>query len=342
MDGLLQMGLASGVLNALATTLIMIGIGFLGAKGGLFTTKTSQELSKVLLNLAVPALAFTAFMTDINREWIQHSFSVLVLGFLVFPLLLVVMPLLYRHETEDTKVMFSQLTAFGSMTLFGLPIVRSLFGTEAVIIVNLYNIAFRVLLYSYSYVKMSGLAISSDNVRKIFGNLTTILTIVGVILWVAQGAMPQTIVDGASVSIFRIDQMLPWLYHPLELLAGLSSPLAWLMIGIQIATSTQSKTTSNREIYYFTFMKLVSAPLITLLVMMALQQTGVLAFNRVAAQTVTLLMATPPGNVPIVYAMSYNRSAELASKAAIVTTPLTVLAMPLWLLIVGGVWGLIA
>ena len=49
------------------------------------------------------------------------------------------------------------------------------------------------------------------------------------------GYLPQVSVTGAegeiSQSVLRIDQTAPWLFQPMDYLAGLSSPLAWLAIG---------------------------------------------------------------------------------------------------------------
>ena len=83
---------------------------------------------------------------------------------------------------------------------------------------------------------MSGLKMEAKNIKAMFVNPIIIATFAGLFIWLFQGYLPQVSVTGAEgeisqVAFLRIDQTAPWLFQPMDYLAGLSSPLAWLAIG---------------------------------------------------------------------------------------------------------------
>ena len=58
------------------------------------------------------------------------------------------------------------LTIFGSTTFFGTPIVTAVYGAVGTMYSNIFNIAYRVFLYSYAFVKMSGTKMDKENFKK--------------------------------------------------------------------------------------------------------------------------------------------------------------------------------
>ena len=57
-----------GFLSAIASTVLIILLGFFCRKRGIFNENVGKTLSSIVLTVALPALAFTAFMTDIDTE----------------------------------------------------------------------------------------------------------------------------------------------------------------------------------------------------------------------------------------------------------------------------------
>src|SRR5699024_2700661 len=105
-----------------------------------------------------------------------------------------VAPLLYSRKNMDKREVMGILTTFGSTTFFGIPIVGAIYGPKGVLYSSIFNIGYRIFLYSYAYIKMSGLKMEKENIKKMFLNPIVIATLVGFVLWLIQGVMPQVTV----------------------------------------------------------------------------------------------------------------------------------------------------
>ena len=73
---------------------------------------------------------------------------------------------MYAKVKGDKQDVYRVLTIFGSTTFFGTPIVTAVYGAVGTMYSNIFNIAYRVFLYSYAFVKMSGTKMDKDNFKK--------------------------------------------------------------------------------------------------------------------------------------------------------------------------------
>lgn len=141
----------------------------------------------------------------------------------------------YRRYSKDEQSVLGILTSFGSTTFFGLPIAGAIYGSRGIMYASVFNIGYRVFLYSYAYIKMSGEKMRGEHIKKMFVNPIVLATLIGLVLWLLQNNVPTIHVPSQSVAFYRIDVTWPWLFNWFKLLAGLASPLAWLAIGANLA-----------------------------------------------------------------------------------------------------------
>lgn len=326
------------VLSAIASTIAIILLGFIMRKRGVFTETFGKTLTKVVMTLALPALAFTSFLAPINPQTFKQGMSILVWGILVYVILIFATKLMYlRYKGEKQDVM-RVLTDFGSTTFFGIPIVTGIYGLKGAMYASIFNIGYRIFLYSYAYIKMSGQKMSKDNLRTMLLNPIVIATFLGLILWLAQGSMPQlNVVDATgahtSVAFYRFDLTAPWIYKPMTYLSGLASPLAWLAIGSTLGEVSLAKATTDKDSWYYSFNKVILVPIINIVVLAVLSGLGVLPVDGTALATTIIMMATPTATVAAAYAISFDRSALLASNASLLSTVVATIAMPFWIVI---------
>lgn len=323
----------TGFQSAIASTLFIILLGYFCRKRGIFSDIVGKVLSSVTLSVSLPALAFTAFMNDIDPEKLRNSMNVLIWGFAIYVILIFVAKLFYRGQNEENRMALENMTIFGSTTFFGTPIINAVYGAPGVIYANVFNIAYRVFLYSYGYVTMSGTKFKKENAKSMFLNPIVIATVVGLLIWIFQGSMPQVAVGDKAYAFLRIDKTLPWLYEPLQYLSRLASPLAWLAIGATLGEVDMKAAFSHKLSWYYCAVRLVVVPLINLICILALNATGLFAFNFTAAACVIVMMATPPATVIVNYAIGFDRGALLSSNCSLLGTVAAVVAIPLWLVV---------
>ena len=189
------------IVSAITSTVFIILIGYGMRKKGVFTDTFAKTLTKVVLSVALPALAFTSFMQPIDAKTLSQSTNVLIWGIVMYVVLIFIMnPFFTMYKTQgDRQMTLKVLSIFGSTTFFGLPIVGAVWGAKGILYGSIFNIGYRIFLYSYAYIKMSGLKMELSNIKKMFLNPIVIATFVGLILWLIQGIVPTvSVIDVAG------------------------------------------------------------------------------------------------------------------------------------------------
>ena len=306
----------NAILGAIFSSVAIILLGFYLRKKEILNSNASKMLTKLVLTISLPALAFTSFMKDINGEQLKQGMSILVWGFAIY-------------------------IVFGSTTFFGTPIVTAVYGAVGTMYSNIFNIAYRVFLYSYAFVKMSGTKMDKDNFKKnmkeIFLNPIIIATFLGLFIWLFQEKLPQIAVataDGTTNYAFlRIDQTLPWFYKPLTYLSSLASPLAWISIGATLAEVPFKKTVSQKDAWGYSLIKVLCVPAINFVLLLAVSKLGILPVSFEGMATTVIMMAAPTATVAAAYAISYDRESLFTSNCSLLSTVVAVSAMPILIVI---------
>nr|WP_270284919.1 AEC family transporter [Enterococcus lactis] len=320
------------IVSAITSTVFIILLGFICRKKEIFSGSVGKILSKVVLTVALPALAFRAFMQDINTE-------------LIYIILILVSRPFFLSYKGDKQSTLRVLTIFGSTTFFGTPIVSAIYGPVGVMYSSIFNIGYRIFLYSYGYIKMSGLKMEAKNIKAMFVNPIIIATFAGLFIWLFQGYLPQVSITGAEgeisqVAFLRIDQTAPWLFQPMDYLAGLSSPLAWLAIGATLGEVSFKKAASEKTSWYYSLVKVVFVPALNIVILAVLTATNILPVNFEALATIVIMMATPAATVAAAYAISFDREALLASNASLLSTIFAVVLTPVWIVVLQMIHGI--
>ncbi|MTM62657.1 AEC family transporter, partial [Turicibacter sanguinis] len=233
----------NAILGAIFSSVSIILLGFYLRKRNMINSTASKMLTKVVLTVSLPALAFTSFMKDINGEQLKQGMSMLVWGFAIYLILIPLTKIMFAKVKGDKQDVYRVLTIFGSTTFFGTPIVTAVYGAVGTMYSNIFNIAYRVFLYSYAFIKMSGTKMDKENFKKnmkeIFLNPIILATFFGLFIWLCQDMLPQVNVtvngEVKQYAFLRLDQTLPWFYKALDYLKALASPLAWISIGATLA-----------------------------------------------------------------------------------------------------------
>lgn len=331
----------NALLGAIFSSMAIILLGFYLRKKEILNSNAAKMLTKVVLTVALPALAFTSFMKDLNQEELQQGMSILVWGFAFYIILIPITKLMFAKVKGTKQDVYRVLTIFGSTTFFGTPIVKAVYGTTGAMYANIFNIPYRVFLYSYAFVKMSGTKMDKENLKKnmkeIFLNPIILATFAGLLIWVCQDYMPQVAVttkEGVkNFAFLRIDETLPWLYKPLTYLQSLASPLAWLSIGATLAEVPFKTAVVQKDAWGYSIIKVIAVPMINIALLIVLSVTGILPVAHAAMATTVIMMAAPTATVAAAYAISFDREALFTSNCSLLSTVVAVIATPFWIVV---------
>lgn len=328
------------IISSITSTLFIILLGFFLRKKNIFSDQFGKMMTKIVLSVSLPALAFNSFMAPIDDQTLKHGLAVLIFGILIYIILIFVSKLFYLGYNHDRQTVLSVLTTFSSTTFFGMPIVAAIYGPKGTMYASIFNIGYRIFLYSYAYIVMSGLKMTKKNIRQMFLNPVVLATFLGLILWIIQPYMP-TLTGlnpethkAVTVAFYRIDVTAPWLFKPLTYLASLSSPLAWLAIGSTLGEISFKSAAKNKTSWYYTAVKTIVVPAINLALLFVLTVTKILPVSQVAMATILIMMATPTAAVAASYAIGFDREAVLTSNASFISTIGAVIMVPIWIVII--------
>lgn len=325
------------IVSSIASTVFIILLGFFCRKKGIFNAAVGKMLSKVVLTVALPALAFNSFMQDINPTMLKQGMNVLIWGVLIYIILIFISKPFFLSYNKDKQDVLRVLTIFGSTTFFGIPIVGAIYGPTGVMYSSIFNIGYRIFLYSYGYIKMSGLKMELKNLKTMFMNPIVIATFLGLFVWLFQGYLPQMSVaaeDGAiqQFAFLRIDQTAVWLFKPMTYLAGLASPLAWLSIGSTLGEISFKSAATDKTSWYYSIVKVWLVPIVNIVLLALLTVSHILSVDSVALATIVIMMATPTATVAAAYAISFDKEAILTSNASLLSTITSVVMIPVWII----------
>lgn len=334
-NNMIKVVTSASFVGAIFSTIFIILLGYYARKKNIVPEQGGKVLSNVVLSLSLPALAFNAFMSDITKETFTTGINVLIFGFIAYVILIILGEVIFFKLKGDKKTTMSVLTTFGSTTFFGIPIINGFLGSIGTIYANIFNIAYRVFLYSYGLIRMSGLKFEKKNLKQIFLNPIVIATFLGLFIWLFQSSLPQVSVKVGdtmkSYAFLRIDKTVPWLETAIKYLANLASPLAWLAIGMTLGNISLGDAVKDKLVWFYSFAKLLVVPAIFLIILIVLKP--ILSMSYEAVMAIILMLSTPPATVAVAYAIKYEKEPVLASNASLLGTVLAVFAMVFWIIV---------
>ena len=220
------------------------------------------------------------------------------------------------------------MTVFGGITVFGIPIVQALYGDLGIIYSSIFSIPYRVLLYSYGFIKMSGIKMDNKNIKSMLLNPVILATFMGLFIWIFQEYLPQVNISGQKYAFLRIDKTAFWIYKPLSFLAGLCSPLSWLAAGLKLSELSIKESFKNSIAWQFSIIKTIFIPILTLIVVYVCNLFGILSLSKESLGVIIVMMGTPTASVIIAYSLKYNREPLVTSSCSLLSTIFSLITIP--------------
>lgn len=306
------------LLQQMMVLFIIMMIGYLCRRIGLFGAEASKLLSGIVVNVANPALILSS---SINKEsTIQGKELALTMGlaisfYVVLLVLAEIIPRLLRVEERDYGV-YKVMTVFSNIGFMGFPLLTAMYGNESLLYASLFLIPYNVLIYTYGV----GALCKTEEAekegkkeipwKKIF-NIGVIACIISVILYLTRIRVPQVIEDVADT------------------LGNLTAPLSMMVIGDAMSQMKIKELLKDKKLMIFTGIKLLVIPIIGLFLV---KQLGL---NPTLIGVCLVMLSTPVGSMTAMLAQQYDGNYELASKGVALTTLLSVVTMPIVSMITG-------
>jgi predicted permease len=308
------------ILNALGSVfsiVLMISVGWFLSHKGWFNEKTSKLFSKLVCNLAIPCLMISQFTESFDKEKLLNlgtglfaPFTSMAIGYLVAVIVSKII------KVKEGRIGTFRSMFFVSNSIFiGLPVNMALFGDKSIPSVLLYYIANTIFFWT-----LGVYGISKDG-QAAKANIFSLYTIKRILSAPLLSFM-------FAIVLILLDIHLPkFVLDTCKYFGNLTTPLAMLFIGITIYSVNLKEFKFSIDIFAIILGRFLVSPL---LILMLCNFANVPLLMK---EVFVIQAAMPVMTNTAIISKSYNADFEYATVNTIITTIASLLAIPIYMLL---------
>lgn len=291
------------VFEKISIMFLILVLGIICLKKGLFDDVMVKRLSTFLLQVVNPAVIFVSYQISYTRELLVTLGYSFVLSLVAFIIQIVVTYLLVGKRSLNCAVERLSLI-YSNCGFFGIPLAYGLFGREGVFYLTGYLTVFYLFFWTHGVILMVGRTSVSQTAKNLLSP-AIVGVVLGLLCFLFKISLPSILVDA------------------LDSVGSMNTPLAMLVAGATLGQSKLSECFSNLRIYLMSFHKLIVIPFA---VTAAFALTSL---DPVMLLTIIIAVACPVAASCTMFALRYNKNSIYASQLFIMTTLFAIISIPL-------------
>ena len=296
----------SALLTKMVIFVVLMVIGYIGARTKLLNSEFTKAASKLTLNVFMSATIINSVIANPPElsggelaKVMLACFVSIGFGYLLSALIVRLLPF-----QRERKPLMELLISVTNTMFIGVPVAEPIFGSQAVFYIAMSCIPFNVLLYTYGVWRMNQ---SGERVKLHLKDMVCVPLIATV----------------AALLIFVLDIPVPAVAKELcSTLSAATMPMSMLVIGSSLGRVSLLDAFKEKSLYFVSLVRLVLVPLLTLPVLRLITADPVLLGAMV------IIAGCPSGIVVTVLAIQYGRDAEYTSKGILLNTVLSMVTLP--------------
>ena len=296
----------SALLTKMVIFVVLMVIGYIGARTKLLNSEFTKAASKLTLNVFMTATILNSVIANPPElsggelaKVMLACFVSIGFGYLLSALIVRLLPF-----QRERKPLMELLISVTNTMFIGVPVAEPIFGSQAVFYIAMSCIPFNVFLYTYGVWRMNQ---SGERVKlhwKDMVSVPLIATMAALLIFVLNIPMPGVVKELCST------------------LSAATMPMSMLVIGSSLGRVSLLDAFREKNLYFVSLVRLVLVPLLTLPVLKLITADPVLLGAMV------IIAGCPSGIVVTVLAIQYGRDAEYTSKGILLDTVLSMVTMP--------------
>jgi len=290
--------------------LIIMVIGWISAKTKLIHDEGRKDLAAVLLYVVNPFLVFLSFIREFSMDALRKFLLTFALSAMLMIILSLISWFLTRHKKKDWEIE-RYCFAFRNCGFFGIPIISSVYGAEGVFYLSAFLAAFNIWNWSYgvTIMKSGDKKIGAKEVLHNMMNPTIIATIIGFIVFIASYTPPSILTDS------------------FQYISDMNTPLAMLVAGSLLAGSSLLDMLKDWRCLRTSLIAMALIPAIIIPLI------RILPVDLMIRVVLSIAAACPIGTTTNLFALRFDKNVEYAARVYSVTTVMSVVTIPLFMLL---------
>ena len=283
---------------------ILMSLVVLCRKLKLLSDESVKGLSDLMLYLITPCMMLKAFQQSFDRAMLRGFLITAAATAVLYAAEIGLAVLLLRDKNEARRRVLRFGAVFSNCGYMALPLLQSLWGSEAVLYGAAFNAVHVFYLWTYGLSLMNG-GKEKVSLKKAVVNPGTLSTLLGLLLFFCSFRLPTLIA------------------RPVEYLAAMNAPIPRLIIGYYLAGLDLRTVLRTRGEFVMLALRLVLVPLLMLGGLWLCGVRGVLLTTNVVC------ISAPVATIGTMFATKYDMDPTLSAGLVAVSTVLSVLTMTL-------------
>ena len=291
-------------LREMLVILFAMAMGFLAHRLGYFNAETDQRLSKVILNLTMPAMIVAAVITGDTLPELREVLAVLEVA-AVFYLLEMIFALIaprFLGGTPGQRGVWRFGLVFGNIAFIGYPVATALFGSGALFYAVILAMPFNLLPYTLGPLMLAGAK------RFRWRQLVTPCTVAAVLgLFFALTRLRPPAIVGECLAF----------------VGDVTVPLSLLVVGSLLAGLPVGQVFKSPRLWCLSLLRLLVLPVLLFAILQLLGAEPMLLGIAV------IEMAMPVAINGSMLSLEYGGDTETMAQATLLTTAVSIVTIPL-------------
>lgn len=289
---------------------LIIAVGFTLRKLKIMEESFDSQLSKLVLDLALPCMIIAAVLSNDNLPDEATIGTILFFSFACYFVMLavaVILPILLRFKKSDRGA-YRFMMVFGNTGFIGFPVLASLFGQGAILYAAIFNIPFNLFVFTIGVLLLSD---SEGSLKeRLLANAKNILS-------------PTLIACLAAVflALLRITDT-GIIGQTFNIVGQMTTPAALLIIGSSLARYPLFDMVTNIRVYLATAIRLLLMPLVMYFIF------SPFITDPLLLGTILILSGMPVATNGALICIRYGGNLKLILQGTFVSTILSLITIP--------------
>jgi len=296
-----------------AVMFLEMAVGYTIRKFNIVPAESKKVLTSLIVYVALPCNIIKAFMIPMTEEILKQGMVMLITSIVIQIVLAFAAAHCYNWLPKKHKMVFQYATVASNSGILGNTIAGEIYGSLGLLYSALYVIPQRVVMWSAGLSYFTDAPNLKTVVKKVMKHPCINAVWIGIIIMVTQIQFP----------IF--------LTNTIQGLGNMTSPLTMMFLGISLAESGFGELITKHTCLY-SFIRLIIIP--------ALVMAGcyLVHMDPTAAGVSVVLAAMPAASMTAVVASQYEGDVTFAANVVVLSTILSILLLPVWVMIVAAVF----
>ena len=302
------------VIQQMLVLLVMMLIGYIVFRIKWLDANACGKMSKIVVNVLNPCLMINGVLgkaVNLKGDMLFQTLVLVVVYYGALILLSIPVASILRVKNKHYNL-YRLMLIFSNVGFMGIPVVTSIYGKEAMLLIAFYNLGYNLLLYTYGIYLASTGGEPGEKTETAKGagwkkllNLGVASCLISIIIFLSGVTMPD------SVCTF------------FDYVGNAAVPLSMILIGASVAQGGKKEFFLDRKMYVFMAVKMLAIPVAAALLM------RLLPWPAMVEGVFILMLAMPVGSIVVMLAAESGADEIECTKGSILTTLLSVLTIPI-------------